>query len=31
MSGEEPAVLAGGRDQIAFRWLPSEEVGHPVL
>eukprot|EP00435_Cladocopium_sp_Y103_P016846 s2347_g4.t1 len=30
MSGEEPAVLAGGRDQIAFRWLPSEEVA-PAL
>ena len=22
-SGEESAVLAGGRDQIAFRWLPE--------
>eukprot|EP00434_Breviolum_minutum_P023911 symbB.v1.2.021101.t1/scaffold1717.1/size104954/4 len=25
-SAEEPAVLAGGRDQVAFRWLPSDEA-----
>ena len=29
-SGEEPAVLAGGRDQIAFRWLPNDEAWKPM-
>ncbi len=29
-SGEEPAVLAGGRDQIAFRWLPNDEAWKPT-
>ncbi|CAJ1407531.1 unnamed protein product [Effrenium voratum] len=29
-SGEESAVLAGGRDQIAFRWLPEAADVAPV-